>query len=95
MLRCVSLTPLGSPVVPLEYGSETTSVAGSISTGSGSPAVDHESVSASAPSPPSNEITVSTPAEDAAASARSSSALTVKSARAPALRSCCAISPSV
>src|SRR5881396_245222 len=27
-LRCVSMTPLGKPVVPLEYGSATTSRAG-------------------------------------------------------------------
>ncbi len=29
--RCVSITPLGSPVVPLEYGSDTRSFAQSIS----------------------------------------------------------------
>src|SRR5947208_1437599 len=31
-LRCVSMTPLGNPVVPLEYGSTATSAAGSIDT---------------------------------------------------------------
>src|ERR671936_415680 len=30
--RCVSITPLGSPVVPLEYGSATTSSAGASAT---------------------------------------------------------------
>ena len=35
--RCVSITPFGSPVVPLEYGSATRSWAGSIATSGGSP----------------------------------------------------------
>ena len=33
--RCVSITPLGAPVVPLEYGSATTSRAGSMATSGG------------------------------------------------------------
>ena len=36
-LWCVSITPLGRPVVPLEYGSATTCVRGSIATGGGAP----------------------------------------------------------
>ena len=42
MLRCVSITPLAAPVVPLEYGSTATSFAGSIST-TGSGPVDASS----------------------------------------------------
>ncbi len=34
---CVSITPFGRPVVPLEYGSTARSFSGSIATGSGSP----------------------------------------------------------
>src|SRR5262249_38508624 len=34
MLRCVSITPFGKPVVPLEYGRTTRSVEGAIVTGS-------------------------------------------------------------
>ena len=36
MLRCVSITPFGSPVVPDEYGKAARSLAGSIATSGGS-----------------------------------------------------------
>src|SRR6185369_14662639 len=71
-LRCVNITPFGSPVVPLEYGSTTTSSDGVIETdggvgGASSSSSNGRTQSASSP----NMYSVSTPAAAAASFALS------------------------
>ncbi len=81
--RCVSITPFGSPVVPLEYGSATRSSAASIATSGGSPPAWSSDANGVAPSASPNTKISSTPARAAAAVAFSSSSGTVTSRRAP------------
>jgi hypothetical protein len=82
--RCVISTPLGNPVVPLEYGSRTTS-SGATSTSAGAPP----------PARSPNPRTASTPAARAASAARSANGGTVTTNRAPESRSWVASSPAV
>ena len=85
-LRCVSITPLGSPVVPLENGSATTCVAGSISGwGAGVPGGASRSPNGVVPGAPPTAKTSWTPAMRAASRARSASCGTVTRKRAPAV----------
>ena len=81
-LRCVSMTPFGNPVVPLENGSATRCVAGSMSgRGAGVPAGASSSSNGVVPAAAPIEKTSSTPA--AAAVAFSKSSGTVTNSRAP------------
>ncbi len=49
-LWCVSITPLGRPVVPLEYGSTATCSRGAIRTAGGSPLLRSSDAKGRAPS---------------------------------------------
>ena len=93
MLRCVSITPFGNPVVPEEYGNTTTSVAGSISTagGSASSAMDSsERTPSAAPSIVTSSIGLAV--SRIAARALSASAAAATRTFAPESSSWCAIS---
>ena len=95
-LRCVSITPFGNPVVPLENGSATRCVAGSTSaSGAGVPGAASSSSKGVVPAASPIENTSSTPAAAAASSARSASCGTVTRKRAPAIRSWNATSSAV
>ncbi len=95
-LRCVSITPFGNPVVPLENGSATRCVAGSTSaSGAGVPGGASSSSKGVVPAASPIENTSSTPAAAAASSARSASCGTVTRKRAPAIRSWNATSSAV
>ena len=92
----MSMTPLGSPVVPLENGSATTWRAGSIAgLGAGVPGAASRASNGVVPAAPPNVKTSSTPAMRAASTARSASAGAVTRKRAPAMRSCNAASAAV
>ncbi|VXB72337.1 hypothetical protein MICRO8M_50088 [Microbacterium sp. 8M] len=96
-LRCVSMTPLGRPVVPDEYGSTATCVAGSNDTsGAGRPSASR-SRNDGCPSAPSRTMRWSAgrPSCSAAARACGSSGLTVMSQAAEASLSWFAISSAV
>lgn len=94
--RCVSITPLGTPVVPDEYGRAATSAAGSTPT-CGSGAADASmSMSDRCPGALSHtKISCTPPASSAARRAASSSGETVTIQRAAESFSCLANSSGV
>lgn len=98
----VSITPLGTPVVPEEYGSAATSSSGSMSTSGTGPVETRKDWSERIPSPsgPSGgwsqtNISSMPPASSAAARAAGSSGDTVTIQRAEESRSCFANSSGV
>ncbi len=93
MLRWVSITPFGRPVVPEEYGNTTTSAAGSIRTsgGSSSSAIDSSEREPSAV-PSIVTRSIGRAVSRIAARALSASAAAATSSLAPESSSWCAIS---
>jgi hypothetical protein len=78
-LRWVSMTPLGNPVVPLEYGRKSRSSRGSIRTSGGSPLLARSSPNGVAPGASPKTKISRTPARFAASRAASSNGGTVSS----------------
>ena len=91
----MSMTPLGKPVVPLEYGSATTSRAGSMLTRGGLAAVCSSSAKGRAPSAVPKTKISSTDVFAAASLALSRKAGTVTIIRAPESINCLASSSAV
>ena len=94
-LRCVSITPLGSPLVPLEYGSATRSAAGSIATSGIGPSSASSAANGVVRCASPRQKTSRTAVPWIASCARSASAAIVSSHFAPVSRSWCRISSAV